>query len=599
MQDVFLTAELTPTQVRVADSTEFVIKLVVGPGYASGPSRIIYDFSSTLGTSCPTTFVNEASGYVEAYVSNPYVTYLKRCWDLDRQAFATREHPPSREAQRMVVLDLSEGLREGDLIELHWGDVYGGFGPGAKVTSVTPRRDFEGSIHVRYFDSQDRGAPDMGFSCKGCPRPAPDCDVRLAYRVLPRAPHHLRLLRKTDKAMLIAHDMFWNVAAVEDAAELVEAKDAPAANVAGVFEYADKNVRVASKSLPLLSTPSMARVFGDMNLYWGDVHTHSAFSIDCARRARMDMTPGDLMEFARRRAGLDFFAVTDHHLPSRGEHFKISRTNWERTMEAAGAHNAPGEFVVFAGLEFGGTRGDTAFVFNWLPDYEELDRDDWTDIRKVWQALRGKDYMSIPHFHGPGQLAEGEWWRNEDLACEPVLEIFSDHGSYEREDALENGRALCKSFRWDRCGVHFLKNGCHYGFVANSDDHKGHVGVNGVTAVFAETLDRQSIFEAYRQRRVYATTNARIRLLFAANGRLMGAVLPNCEHKELTIDAVGENTLKKVDLFRNGDLYKRFVPEGRRFERTVTVREDEPSNWYVRVTQLDNHIAFSSPIWFE
>jgi len=31
----------------------------------------------------------------------------------------------------------------------------------------------------------------------------------------------------------------------------------------------------------------------------------------------------------------------------------------------------------------------------------------------------------------------------------------------------------------------------------------------------------------------------------------------------------------------------------------MQVREDEPSNWYVRVTQQDNHIAWSSPIWFE
>jgi len=54
-----------------------------------------------------------------------------------------------------------------------------------------------------------------------------------------------------------------------------------------------------------------------------------------------------------------------------------------------------------------------------------------------------------------------------------------------------------------------------------------------------------------------------------------------------------------VEVFRNGDLYKRFAPSGLIFKTDFVVEEDEPSNWYLRVTQLDNHIAVASPIWFE
>ena len=179
-----------------------------------------------------------------------------------------------------------------------------------------------------------------------------------------------------------------------------------------------------------------------------------------------------------------------------------------------------------------------------------------------------------------------------------MLEIFSDHGSYEREDTRENGRALCKSFRPDRCGVHFLKRGYRYGFVANSDDHKGHVGVNGLTAVYAPSLDREALLAAYRERRVYATTNARIRLLFTANGALMGSALPETADKEFRIEAVGEAPLKRIDLFRNGDLHRTLVPDGVSFARTLRVASEGPDNWYVRVTQADNHIAWSSAVWF-
>ena len=112
-------------------------------------------------------------------------------------------------------------------------------------------------------------------------------------------------------------------------------------------------------------------------------------------------------------------------------------------------------------------------------------------------------------------------------------------------------------------------------------------------------MTRDAIFEAYRARRVYATTNARIRLIFTGNDALMGLVVPNDSVKRLRIDVVGESTLKRVDVFRNGEQFERFRPDGLAFATEMQVREAEPSNWYVRVTQQDNHIAWSSPIWFE
>jgi uncharacterized membrane protein len=52
-------------------------------------------------------------------------------------------------------------------------------------------------------------------------------------------------------------------------------------------------------------------------------------------------------------------------------------------------------------------------------------------------------------------------------------------------------------------------------------------------------------------------------------------------------------------MFRNGEHYKALIPEGMNYRNEIRVREDSPSSWYVRVTQHDNHIAWSSPVWFE
>ncbi len=599
-QQIFAHAKLHPAAILAGDSDEFVIILTIGNGYTTGPSRIVLDLPATLGMSRPSLMHKEDSGFIQVYVSNPDVTYMRRNWDIEIEDFTSQERSSWRGmAQRLAVVDFSEGLVEGDTVEIHWGDTAGGYGAGTKATTVVPTLDYEAVIHVRYFEGHERGLPDLGRSFEGYERPVPDCEIPLRFRVLPRKLHHLRLLRRVDQALLVPQDVFWNIVSLEDPADIVDADDTPVQNELGTWIYRDKNVRIVSRSEPLYDAPPMDNVFAGMNIYWGDVHTHSAFSSDCIVREKLQRTPNDLMVFARQAAGLDFFAVTDHHQPWDAPRHRLGREAWKNTIAAVQQHHTPGEFLVFPGIEFRCPRGDTAVIFNWLPDYAEIDRPDWVDIRTLWEELAGKDYLCIPHFHNPGSLAEGEWWDHIAGGVEPVLEIFSCHDSYEGEHVLERGRAMIKRFRYDRTGAYLVEHGYHYGMCANSDGHKGHVGTSGLTAVYAPFLTREAILGAYRKRHVYGTTNARIRLLFTANGELMGSVLPNVSQRDLAIEVIGENVLKKIELFHNGELFKRFVPEGKSFHLRFTEYDDEPASYYVRVTQVDNHVAYSSPIWFE
>jgi len=597
---VFKRAELSPNKVLAGDNAVFIITLTIGKKFVSGPSRIMVNFPGTLGQSRPSLMHHEDFGFIEVYVSNPDVTYSKRNWDMRLEDFASKGKSSwRRKGERIFVLDLSKGLKENDTIKIHWGDNQRGFGPGTSTTCVIPLPDYESKIHVRYFDNHNKGLPDFERSFKGYDRPVPNLEMEMAFRVLPRDVHHFQLIRKVNKAILIPNDRFWNVAPVKDLSLHIKADENPGKNNLGVFEFTNKNVSVLSRKLTLFDAPDMDNVFDGKNIYWGELHSHSMFSNDTIEREKMQIKPDELMEIARQRSGLDFFSLSDHHQPWDKERNKIGKQNWEKTIDAVGRYNKPGEFLVFPGFEYRGKRGDTIITFGWLPDYDEIDKPEWQDIRNVWKDLKGKDYLTHPHFHSPGKLEKGQWWENKDHNVEPVLEIFSCHGSYERKEALENGRAMIKRFRSDRCGAWFIKKGYHYGFVCNSDSHKGHVGLNGLTAVYAKSLDQQSIFEAYQKRHVYGTTNARIRLVFTSNGRLMGSVIQNSEEKLFTIDVIGEYDLKKIDLFRNGELYKRFFPQGKKFQTEYSVKEAEPSNWYVRVTQIDNQIAWSSPVWYE
>ncbi len=600
MNTVFARAELTPNRVLAGDSVQVAIRLTLGAAYTPQPSRIVFDFPGQLGMSRPSLFHREDNGFVQMYVSNPDVTYTKRIWDIEAGGFADPTRGLRRgSAQRLCVLDLSAGLEAGDTIELHWGDAGDGFGVGTKAATAVPYPGYQALIHIRYFDNQHKGLPDWGRSFEGYDRPAPDCEITLPLEIEPREPQRLRVIRQIDGAAMIPLDRFGNVAAVRQASDVAEVNEPAHSNRYGVFEFADARVRVRSKGLPLRETPSMNDVIDGFNLYWGDVHTHSAYSRDCIERDKLQMLPADLMRFARERARLDFFALTDHQKPGHNGRDQIGAANWERTLDAVREHDCPGQFVVFPGFEFQCPRGDTVLLCNWLPTYAEINNPAWKDLRDLWDTWSGKDYLSIAHFHNAGRLALDQWWEHPDERIAPVVEIFSCHGSYERADILEHKPALSQEMRRDRCGAYFLERGYRYGFVCNSDGHKGHVGLNGLTAVFARSLDSNSILDAYRQRRVYGTTNARIHLVFQANGQLMGSVIKNTPTKQFYIGVCGENRLKRIDLFRNGELHQRFYPDSIEFQREFTVVDEDPCNWYVRVTQVDNQQAFSSPIWFE
>mgnify|MGYP001590155376 CR=1 FL=1 len=601
VKEYFISADLTPGQVLAGDSITITIRLVIGKDFISEKSRIVFDMPGTLKYSRPTCYLPSEDGYTEVYCSNPDVVYSRKVWDIATEDFAKKcaVQGMGGRTQRMFVIDIEDGkLSAGDEIIVKWGDVVNGFGVGTKVVSTLTFPDFHDTVHVRYFINRDTAFPDLARDFKGYERPVPDAEIPLDIEILPREPVSLRLLRRTKKAYLQILDRFANICRTDSLDGFLQGNLAAVKNTSGVYEFNAPHISVVSNSLPLSQSPALNDVFDSMHIYFGDMHTHSSISNDCADRQKSNSTPERHFTYARDVAALDFAALTDHHQPWDSERNKIGEKNWEIICSTAKRFTAAGEFIAFPGFEYRCPRGDTAIVLNEDISYAEIDDPSLKDIRTLWEKFKGRDYLSIPHFHNTGSLPVNEWYRCPDERIEPVLEINSCHGSYEREGALETGLSTSKPFRSDRCGNYFLQNGYPCGFVCNSDGHIGNPGNNGLTAVFARELTREAIFEAIRNRHVYGTTNARIRLLFTMNGSLMGSRLTAVDEKKLSISLSGESKFKAVDIFRNGVLFRRFKPYAVDFQETMTIRDAGKSSWYVRAIQMDNHVAYASPIWF-
>ncbi|MEA2064111.1 MAG: DUF3604 domain-containing protein, partial [Gemmatimonadota bacterium] len=274
------------------------------------------------------------------------------------------------------------------------------------------------------------------------------------------------------------------------------------------------------KGISGLSNPVRSgKYMGSENLYWGDIHAHTACSDGLG-------TPVELLAFARDVAGLDFAAMTDHD--DIGPF--LSREQWEDIQQATASVNRPGEFVTFLGYEYRSGLADMNVYYPGDKGPMMCGKDEkWDNPLKLLPALKQHEAMIIPHQHF------GADWRGVDPAVYRVMEVYSQHGSSEYLGCPRQIPYLNKQLQKSSSGnlnttfQEILALGVKLGVTAGSDSHSGRPGLSnwtrvtrtyngGLTAVFAGNKTREDIWKALYERHCYGTTGPRIYLDFSING---------------------------------------------------------------------------------
>jgi hypothetical protein len=381
----------------------------------------------------------------------------------------------------------------------------------------------------------------------------------------------------------------------------------------------DRKTGLAGESAPVIVDLDRPRY----QLYWGDLHGHSG-AYACGQG-----TIDAYYQFARDYAGLDFCALTDHdQLPGLPEDL---RSIWGDVCRAARYYNRPEEFVTFLGYEWtsmdsqiGGVGYGHKNVY-YLADDEPFfscadPRSDTPD--KLWRCLEGRKTMAIPHHPATTR----RWWTDWDHHnpdYERLVEVYSCWGSSERSAADGNPLPI-RHGGGETPGRHVvdaLSRGYLLGFIGGGDTHDGSPGrgyahrprsekerkrwegiyPSGLQAVYARDLTRQSIWQAMRVRRTYATTGARIILEFSVGSAPMGSVIKRWPGGTARFHARVEGTadIACAELVRNGVTVERVPGKGRSmtFEWARFAQPKMRQYFYLRVTQEDGHMAWSSPIW--
>jgi hypothetical protein len=365
------------------------------------------------------------------------------------------------------------------------------------------------------------------------------------------------------------------------------------AKAAGSYRLRAHTEQREATSNPMVVAEAGPRVL------WGDLHGHSNYSDGTG-------VPEDYFRYARDVSALDVIALTDHDhwgmLPL-VRHPEL----WQEIRHQTQRFHEPGRFVTLLGFEWTSWIHGHRHVLYFDDAGELVDSVDpkTESPTQLWAALEGTNALTFAHHSAGGPIATN-WDIPPDPRFEPLTEIVSIHGSSEAPDSPGfiyrpvEGNSVRDA----------LDRGYMLGFVGSGDRHDGHPGAyqvdppqGGLTAFLAEERTRESVREAMRERRVYATNGPRMLLRFALGSHGMGSQVSVGDAGRiddvLFVQVVAEAPLERIELVRSGALVDGVLAEGR-LELTLhrEIQDLAPGEYlYVRAVQENGGAAWSSPIF--
>ena len=339
------------------------------------------------------------------------------------------------------------------------------------------------------------------------------------------------------------------------------------------------------------------------NLYFGQLHAHTNISDGAG-------SVTEAFQHASQVENLDFLAVTDHsnsfdnESDSRvdlGTNLTGVSDEWKEGHEAA-EKATTGDFVGIYGFEMTWSDGFGHInTFN-TPGFESRSNSEFGNKSGSTEGYQNYyDKLvdvedSLSQFNHPGTTF-GDF---QDFA-------FYDPQVDQRITLIEvgNGEGAIGSSGYFPSYEYYtraLDKGWHVAPTNNQDNHKGNWGDSNTarSVVLASDLTEKGIYDAIRNYRVYATEDNDLSIRYDLNGNAMGSILSKQDAVEITaqISDPTDTADMKVEVIVNGGLVldSQTLTDGKDTV-TFTFDSNDYSYYYLRVTQADQNIAVTAPVW--
>jgi hypothetical protein len=344
-------------------------------------------------------------------------------------------------------------------------------------------------------------------------------------------------------------------------------------------------------------------------VFFGNLHAHTSYSDGAKDRAQTNVkTPLDAFLFARESEHLDFLGISEHNHSQAG----MQLANYAKGLAEANSANEDGRFVALYGMEYGViSKGGHVVIYGsdklvgWEPgNYDVYSaKSDYNSLFNILSADR-RIFATLAH---PAQADYG------NLAGRPY-DLKADQAVCGV--AISSGPAFSKKTDYsDKAPISFLSYykrllslGYIVGPVIDHDNHNTTFGRMSAsrTAVLARSLNRDSIIDAYRTNRFYATQDWNAVVDFTVNGQPMGSYLKTSSQLALQVHINDPDSADKVKSIKflygkpgTGEPAKVLTSNTNQPELTYAfaMANGDAYYFYVEIVQQDGDRIYTSPIW--
>ena len=354
-------------------------------------------------------------------------------------------------------------------------------------------------------------------------------------------------------------------------------------------------------------------------LYFGQLHSHTAEYSDGAGTLQEGLNyVANLPE----SANVDFVAFTDHSnyfdtsgaanpeaaLYDASQMTAASAEKWNTYTDTIDSFNAEhaGKLVALAGFEMtwsGGPGHINTFNTPGIVSRNNTTLNDKTGDAgmKAYYALLSNENLvnSISQFNHPGT----------------TFGNFSDFGYYDpiidtRIQLVEvgNGEGAIGAGGYYPSYEQYimaLDKGWHVAPTNNQDNHKGKWGNanDARDVILTDDFSQEGIYQAIRDRRVYATEDKNLEINYTLNGQLLGSIISEVpENVTINVsvyDPDASDSISKVEVVVNSGAVA-YTWDDPAELASGELECSIPANYsyyFIRVTQGDKNLAVTAPVW--
>lgn len=372
--------------------------------------------------------------------------------------------------------------------------------------------------------------------------------------------------------------------------------------------------------IPLLSSIT---VFCQYNFYFGNMHSHTAYSDGNKDSATTGYkNPGQAYYFAKSSYHMDYLGVAEHNHYSSNNNPGMHVGHYPMGLYQADTANNDGTFVAMFGMEWGTiSQGGHVLTYGvpqligwesgsggWGPSNNYNVYCAKGDFASFWPIVRsyanGFCTLAHPETGDYGNLFDGAPY---DANTDDVITGVAVRSGSAFSTTTDYSDPAAASYESKYLKV--LAAGYH---AAPTIDHDNHYTTFGRTnqgraVVLATVLTRDSIMAAYKAGRFYASDDWNAQVNFTINGKAMGTTTTTGLNSSISViindpDGVAD-PINKIDIFYGnpGSGTNATLLTSNTGSNTLSYPHITTINtsyyYYAKITQVDGDIIWTSPIW--